>query len=49
MTTSDGKPDPVARDSADVLWLYRGTGNTSAPFAARTRIGGGWNICNVLS
>ncbi|KAF2774605.1 hypothetical protein [Streptomyces sp. OM5714] len=41
--------DLVARDSAGVLWLYRGTGSASAPYAARTKIGGGWNTYNVLS
>lgn len=37
-----------ARDSAGTLWLYRGTGSTSAPFPTRTEIGGGWNTCNTL-
>ncbi|WP_282694899.1 VCBS repeat-containing protein [Streptomyces sp. CC208A] len=36
-------PDLVARDRDGVLWLYRGTGDGKAPFATRTRIGGGWN------
>ncbi|WP_329541140.1 FG-GAP repeat domain-containing protein [Streptomyces sp. NBC_01358] len=47
--TNDGKPDLLARDAAGVLWLYKGTGNASAPFTARTRIGGGWNTYNALS
>ncbi|MBQ0891497.1 VCBS repeat-containing protein, partial [Streptomyces sp. RM72] len=47
--TGDGRPDLVARDSAGVLWLYRGTGNASAPFAARTRVGGGWNTYSSLT
>ena len=38
----------MARDSAGTLWLYRGTGNAQAPFAPRTRIGGGWQIYNQL-
>ncbi|MFE1585381.1 TolB family protein [Streptomyces sp. NPDC058737] len=47
--TGDGRPDLIARDSGGVLWLYRGTGSTSAPYAARTKIGGGWNTYTVLS
>ncbi|MBQ0891366.1 VCBS repeat-containing protein, partial [Streptomyces sp. RM72] len=47
--TGDSRPDLIARDSAGVLWLYQGTGNASAPYAARTRVGGGWNTYNVLS
>ncbi|MFF8592416.1 FG-GAP repeat domain-containing protein [Streptomyces sp. NPDC015220] len=44
----DGKDDIVARDTSGVLWLYKGTGNYKAPFASRTRIGGGWNTYNKL-
>nr|WP_141726301.1 choice-of-anchor D domain-containing protein [Actinacidiphila rubida] len=46
--TGDGKADLVARDATGVLWLYRGTGVTSAPFAARSRVGSGWNTYNAL-
>ncbi|MFB6632334.1 FG-GAP repeat domain-containing protein [Streptomyces sp. NPDC056362] len=46
--TNDGKADIVARDTYGVLWLYKGTGDYKAPFAARTRIGGGWNTFNNL-
>ncbi|MFE8949592.1 FG-GAP repeat domain-containing protein, partial [Streptomyces sp. NPDC007856] len=46
--TGDGKADLVARDSKGGLWLYRGTGNASAPFLARTSIGYGWNNYNSL-
>ncbi|MCX5143578.1 VCBS repeat-containing protein [Streptomyces sp. NBC_00338] len=46
--SGDGKNDIVARDSAGVLWLYKGTGNYKAPFAARTKIGAGWNTYNQL-
>ncbi|MFB7449230.1 FG-GAP repeat domain-containing protein [Streptomyces sp. NPDC056194] len=46
--TDDGRADAVARDGAGVLWLYRGTGNAAVPFAARTRIGGGWNTYDRL-
>jgi hypothetical protein len=31
-----------------VLYLYKGTGTVSAPFAARTVIGSGWNTHNAL-
>ncbi|MET7760130.1 VCBS repeat-containing protein [Streptomyces sp. NPDC005389] len=44
--TDDGKTDTVARDAAGVLWLYKGTGSATAPFAARTRVGAGWNTYN---
>ncbi|MET7857712.1 VCBS repeat-containing protein [Streptomyces sp. NPDC005318] len=47
--TGDDKPDLLARDAAGVLWLYKGTGSASAPFAARTRIGAGWNTYNTIS
>ncbi|MGW2656414.1 FG-GAP repeat domain-containing protein [Streptomyces sp. NPDC001478] len=46
--TGDGKNDIVARDTSGVLWLYKGTGDYKAPFAGRTRIGGGWNAYNAL-
>ncbi|CAG6394882.1 N-acetylmuramoyl-L-alanine amidase [Actinacidiphila cocklensis] len=44
----DGKADLVGRDASGVLWLYKGTGNATAPYANRTRIGGGWNVYNTL-
>lgn len=47
--TGDGRADLLARDRSGVLWLYRGTGNASAPFAPRTRIGGGWNAYNLTT
>ncbi|MGG8408260.1 hypothetical protein ACM614_17475 [Streptomyces sp. 12297] len=40
---SDRKADLVARDAAGVLWLLKGTGDASAPYAKRVKIGGGWN------
>ncbi|MBW5258691.1 FG-GAP-like repeat-containing protein [Streptomyces poriferorum] len=46
--TGDGRPDLVVRDRSGVLWLYRGTGSASTPFAARTSIGAGWNTYNSL-
>ncbi|NML49965.1 VCBS repeat-containing protein [Streptomyces sp. R302] len=48
--TGDGRPDLVAADKAGVLWLYKGTGNVSAPFARRQKIGnGGWGAYNQLT
>ncbi|MEU2182289.1 FG-GAP-like repeat-containing protein [Streptomyces thermolilacinus] len=47
--TGDGHPDLIARDTAGVLWLYRGTGVEAAPFAARTRVGSGWQVYNALT
>ncbi|WP_435970195.1 FG-GAP repeat domain-containing protein [Streptomyces sp. Qhu_M48] len=46
--TDDGKTDAVARDTAGVLWLYKGTSKTTAPFATRVKIGGGWNAYNRI-
>ncbi|MFI6861616.1 FG-GAP repeat domain-containing protein [Streptomyces sp. NPDC050421] len=46
--TGDGKADLLARDREGVLWLYRGTGTAGAPFAARNRVGGGWNAYTHL-
>ncbi|WP_307851033.1 VCBS repeat-containing protein [Streptomyces sp. PvR006] len=45
----DGRADLVATDKAGVLWLYPGTGNATAPFSARKRIGGGWGIYNDVT
>ncbi|MEV7418411.1 VCBS repeat-containing protein [Streptomyces sp. NPDC089919] len=47
--TGDGKADLLARDETGVLWLYKGTGKASAPFAARTKVGGAWQGYNALS
>jgi hypothetical protein len=47
--TGDGRPDLVATDTAGALWLYRGTGSTSAPFDARKKIGlSGWQQFTVI-
>ncbi|WFB06947.1 VCBS repeat-containing protein [Streptomyces sp. LX-29] len=41
---ADGRADLIARDTTGALWLYKGTGKASAPFAARVKIGNsGWN------
>jgi hypothetical protein len=46
--TGDGKADLIGKDAAGDLWLYKGTGSETTPFAARTKIGNGWNIYNSL-
>ncbi|WP_158822094.1 FG-GAP repeat domain-containing protein [Streptomyces sp. NRRL F-5727] len=38
----DGRADLLARDKAGVLWLYKGTGSGTTPYATRTRVGAGW-------
>ncbi|NUW33969.1 VCBS repeat-containing protein [Nonomuraea sp. SMC257] len=45
----DGRADLIARDPAGALWLFKGTGVASAPFAAREKIGNaGWNAFNAF-
>ncbi|MFD4317628.1 N-acetylmuramoyl-L-alanine amidase [Streptomyces sp. NPDC058548] len=46
--TNDGKPDLIAREKSGVLWLYKGTGVPSAPFATRSRVGAGWQAYNAI-
>ncbi|MBE1593645.1 VCBS repeat-containing protein [Nonomuraea angiospora] len=47
--SGDGKADLIARDSAGALWLFKGTGVASAPFAAKEKIGNaGWNAFNAF-
>ncbi|EYT81671.1 hypothetical protein CF54_18095 [Streptomyces sp. Tu 6176] len=46
--TGDGKADLIARDTSGVLWLYQGTGDATAPYATKSRVGPGWNTYNVL-
>jgi len=45
----DGRADLVAADSAGVLWFYKGKGSATAPFAARVRVGGGWDTYNQIT
>ncbi|MEU6854315.1 VCBS repeat-containing protein [Actinacidiphila alni] len=45
---ADGTGDLVGRDSGGSLWYYRGSGKRTAPLAARTKVGPGWNIFNQL-
>jgi hypothetical protein len=41
--THDGHADLLAQDSSGYLWLYKGTGKASSPFAARVKVGPGWH------
>ncbi|MET8970622.1 N-acetylmuramoyl-L-alanine amidase [Streptomyces hydrogenans] len=45
---ADGTGDAVARDKDGVLWYYKGSGNPNAPFKARLRTGGGWQVYNKI-
>ncbi|MFB6635207.1 N-acetylmuramoyl-L-alanine amidase [Streptomyces sp. NPDC056362] len=47
--TSDGKADLIGRDSTGTLWLYKGTGSATAPYAARVKVGNGWQIYNSIT
>ncbi|MGW1511442.1 N-acetylmuramoyl-L-alanine amidase [Streptomyces sp. NPDC002394] len=47
--TSDGKADLIGRDSTGALWLYKGTGSATAPYAARVKVGTGWQIYNSIT
>ncbi|WP_405854239.1 hypothetical protein OG361_16365 [Streptomyces sp. NBC_00090] len=38
-----------ARDKYGVLWRYEGTGDVNRPFAARKRVGGGWNAYTAVT
>ncbi|WP_327287479.1 hypothetical protein [Streptomyces sp. NBC_01198] len=38
-----------AVDKAGVLWQYRGTANATAPFQPRIRIGGGWQVYDLIT
>ncbi|MFI0724037.1 FG-GAP-like repeat-containing protein [Streptomyces sp. NPDC021224] len=40
--TGDGRADIVGRTADGTLWLYKGTGNATAPFAARVKVSTGW-------
>ncbi|MFC8899173.1 FG-GAP repeat domain-containing protein [Streptomyces cinereoruber] len=46
--SGDGRADLLARDKSGVLWLYKGTGKAAAPYAARIRVGGGWQAYDQL-
>lgn len=41
-------PELRGQGKRGVLWLYKGTGSATAPFAAREQIATGWQIYNLL-
>jgi hypothetical protein len=43
------RPAVYAVDKAGVLWRYRGTTEPKAPFDPRVRIGGGWQIYDLIT
>ncbi|MFE0647688.1 N-acetylmuramoyl-L-alanine amidase [Streptomyces sp. NPDC059534] len=45
--TRDGRVDLTTRDSSGVLWTFPGTG-TSTLFTPRVKVGGGWQIYNMI-
>ncbi|MDT9692597.1 hypothetical protein Q5762_30565 [Streptomyces sp. P9(2023)] len=45
----DDRGDLLATDKAGVLWFYASTGNATAPFKTRTKIGSGWGAYNLLT
>ncbi|MYS21290.1 N-acetylmuramoyl-L-alanine amidase [Streptomyces sp. SID4948] len=46
--SGDGKADMLTRDSAGKMWLFKGTGSATAPFAAKVQVAAGWNIYGML-
>ncbi|MFE0683142.1 FG-GAP repeat domain-containing protein [Streptomyces sp. NPDC058961] len=46
--TGDGHNDLMARTPGGDLYLYAGTGNLSAPFAAGKKVGSSWNIFDQI-
>ncbi|MET9672398.1 VCBS repeat-containing protein [Streptomyces sp. NPDC006482] len=47
--TGDGRADLVATDKTGAMYLYKGTGKASAPFATRRKTGAGWGIYNDIT
>ncbi|MEU9100833.1 FG-GAP-like repeat-containing protein [Streptomyces sp. NPDC048361] len=46
--TGDGHNDLMARTPSGDLYLYAGTGNLSAPFAAGRKVGSSWNMFDQI-
>ncbi|MGW8990950.1 hypothetical protein ACWGRF_13620 [Streptomyces zhihengii] len=44
----DGRGDLLATDTSGVLWAYFSTGDAATPFKPRKRVGGGWQVYNLL-
>ncbi|MFE1272371.1 hypothetical protein [Streptomyces sp. NPDC058758] len=45
---NDGRGDLLATDTSGVLWFYASTGDATRPFKPRVRVGGGWQVYNLL-
>ncbi|NML50210.1 hypothetical protein HHL19_11105 [Streptomyces sp. R302] len=45
----DGRGDLLATDTSGALWFYASTGDTARPFKPRVKVGGGWQIYNLLA
>ncbi|MFG2340508.1 FG-GAP repeat domain-containing protein [Streptomyces yangpuensis] len=46
--SGDGRPDLLARDTSGRLFLFKGTGTSTAPFAAREQVATGWGVYDML-
>lgn len=46
--TGDHKTDLLARAPSGELYLYRSNGRLVAPFAARVKVGGGWQVYDQI-
>ncbi|MEV6207282.1 FG-GAP-like repeat-containing protein [Kitasatospora sp. NPDC051914] len=46
--SGDGRPDLLARDTSGRLFLFKGTGTSTAPFAAREQVATGWDVYDML-
>ncbi|APE21092.1 N-acetylmuramoyl-L-alanine amidase [Streptomyces venezuelae] len=44
----DGRPDLIARDGTGVVYFYKNTGGYPNPYAAKVKVGGGWQIYNMI-
>ncbi|MGW4051819.1 N-acetylmuramoyl-L-alanine amidase [Streptomyces sp. NPDC004779] len=44
----DGKPDLIARNASGELWFYKNKGGYPNPYAPMQRVGGGWEIYNLI-
>ncbi|MER7758593.1 VCBS repeat-containing protein [Streptomyces sp. NPDC097619] len=47
--TGDGRADLIARTTGGTLYVYPGTGNASAPFGAKVKIGTGFGVYNKMA
>ncbi|MFI8277632.1 FG-GAP repeat domain-containing protein [Streptomyces sp. NPDC085929] len=46
--SGDGRADLLARDTSGRLFLFKGTGTATAPFAAREQVGSGFGQYDLL-